>query len=95
MYILKSTPSAEGQYGPILVSNQPVPPEGYVWWPDSVDQTDFIQYLGFIVPNIKRNTVASYTVNMEAYNDWVESHPDPEPEPTDTEVLNTLLGVME
>ena len=31
MYILKSTPTTEGQYGPILSSNQPVPPEGYVW----------------------------------------------------------------
>ena len=95
MYILKSTPSAEGQYGPILSSNQPVPPEGYVWWPNGLAQTEFIQYLGFIVPIIKRNTVASYTVNMEAYNNWVETHPEPEPESTDTEVLNTLLGVME
>lgn len=28
MYILKSTPTTEGQYGPILSSNQPVPPRG-------------------------------------------------------------------
>ena len=95
MYILKSTPSAEGQYGPILSSNQPVPPEGYVWWPDSVDRAVFDQYEGFILPTIKRGTVASYTANEEAYEAWKEAHPEPDPEPTDTEVLNTLLGVME
>ena len=95
MYILKSTPSSEGQYDPILNSNQPVPPEGYVWWPDSLDRATFDQYEGFILPTVKRGTVASYTANEEAYQAWKEAHPEPEPEPTDTEVLNTLLGVME
>lgn len=81
MYILKSTPSAEGQYGPILNSNQPVPPEGYVWWPDSLDRAVFDQYEGFILPTIKRGTVASYEANAEAYEAWKEAHPEPEPEP--------------
>ena len=81
MYILKNTPSAEGQYGPILNSNQPVPPEGYVWWPDSLDRATFDQYEGFILPTIKRGTVASYTANEEAYEAWKEAHPEPEPEP--------------
>lgn len=81
MYILKSTPSAEGQYGPILNSNQPVPPEGHVWWPDSLDRATFDQYEGFILPTIKRGTVASYTANEEAYEAWKEAHPEPEPEP--------------
>ena len=93
MYILRDTPNSEGQYPAIQQTTQPVPPAGYVWWPDGLDQAEFIQYLGFIVPIVKRKTVASYTVNMEAYNNWVETHPDPEPEPTDTEILNTLLGV--
>ena len=70
MYILKSTPSAEGQYGPILSSNQPVPPEGYVWWPDSLDRAVFDQYEGFILPTIKRGTVVSCTPNLPAFETW-------------------------
>lgn len=89
MYILKSTPSAEGQYGPILNSNQPVPPEGYVWWPDSLDRAVFDQYEGFILPTIKRGTVASYEANEEAYEAWKEAHPEPEPEPGDMSAYAT------
>ena len=95
MYILSKTPSAEGQYGPIQRFSGPCIPDGYLWWPDVLEQDTFHRYAGFIVPTIKRGTVASYTANEEAYEAWKEAHPEPEPEPTDTEVLNTLLGVME
>lgn len=67
MYILKSTPSAEGQYGPILTSNQPVPPEGYVWWPDSVDRAVFDQYEGFVELEVARGTVVSCQPNQPAF----------------------------
>ena len=70
MYILKSTPSAEGQYGPILSSNQPVPPEGYVWWPDSVDRAVFDQYEGFVELEVARGTVVSCTPNQPAFEAW-------------------------
>ena len=93
MYILSKTPSAEGQYGPIQRFNGPCIPDGYLWWPDSLDRAVFDQYEGFIVPVVKRNTVASYEANEEAYEVWKAAHPEPEPEPTDTEILNTLLGV--
>ena len=95
MYILRDAPSAVGQYEPIQQTPQPLPPPGYPRWPDSLDRAVFDQYEGFILPTIKRGTVASYTANEEAYQAWKEAHPEPEPEPTDTEVLNTLLGVME
>ena len=67
MYILKSTPSAEGQYGPILSSNQPVPPEGYVWWPDSLDRAVFDQYEGFVTLEVARSTVVSCQPNQPAF----------------------------
>ena len=95
MYILRDAPSAVGQYEPIQQTTQPLPPPGYLWWPDSLDRAVFYKYEGFILPTIKRGTVASYTANEEAYQAWKEAHPEPEPEPTDTEVLNTLLGAME
>ena len=70
MYILKSTPSAEGQYGPILTSNQPVPPEGYVWWPDSIDRAVFDQYEGFVELEVARGTVVSCAPNQPAFEAW-------------------------
>ena len=70
MYILKSTPSAEGQYGPILSSNQPVPPEGYVWWPDSLDRAVFDQYEGFVTLEVARSTVVSCAPNQPAFEAW-------------------------
>ena len=70
MYILTSTPSAEGQYGPILSSNQPVPPEGYVWWPDSLDRAVFDQYEGFVTLEVARGTVVSCQPNQPAFEAW-------------------------
>lgn len=93
MYIISATPSAAGQYPAIQQTNRAEPPEGFLWWPDSLEQQTFLQYEGFIVPTIKRNTVASYRPNEAAYEAWKASQPAPEP--TDAEVLNTLLGVSE
>ena len=81
MYILKNTPSAAGQYEAIQQTTQPLPPPGYLGWPDSLDRAVFDQYDGFIVPTIKRGTVASYEANADAYEAWMEAHPEPEPEP--------------
>ena len=81
MYILSKTPTEEGQYPPIEVHDGLVAPDGYYWWPDYLEQETFEQYEGFIVPEIKRDTVASYTANAEAYEAWKEAHPEPEPEP--------------
>ena len=79
MYILSKTPSAEGQYGPIQRFNGPCIPDGYLWWPDVLEQDTFHQYAGFIVPVVKRDTVASYTANVDAYTQWAESQPEPAP----------------
>lgn len=67
MYILKNTPSAEGQYEAIQQTTQPMLPPGYVWWPDSLERNTFAQYDGFIVPVIARKTVKSYTPNVEGF----------------------------
>ena len=57
MYILRDTPNAAGQYEAIQQTTQPLPPPGYLWWPDSLDRAVFDQYEGFILPTIKRGTV--------------------------------------
>ena len=93
MYIISATPSAAGQYPAIQQTNRAEPPEGFLWWPGSLEQQTFLQYEGFVILDIQRNTVASYQPNEAAYEAWKASQPAPEP--TDAEVLNTLLGVSE
>ena len=67
MYILRDTPNAAGQYDPIQQTAQPLPPQGYVWWPDSLERDTFAQYDGFIVPEIVRKTVKSYAPNTDGF----------------------------
>lgn len=79
MFVLSKTPSAAGQYPPIMQSAQAAIPEGYYWWPDSLERETFYQYEGFVILTIKRDTVASYVPNEEAYAKWKEEQPEPEP----------------
>ena len=67
MYILRDKPNAAGQYDPIQQTAQPLPPQGYVWWPDSLERDTFAQYDGFIVPEIVRKTVKSYAPNTDGF----------------------------
>lgn len=80
MYILSKTKSEAGQYPAIQHHDGLTAPEGFYWWPDYLEQDTFEQYDGFIIPNIKRGTVASYQPNTEAWESWQASRP-PEPEP--------------
>ena len=67
MYILRDIPSAAGQYEAIQQTTQPLPPPGYLWWPDSLERDTFAQYDGFIVPEIVRKTVKSYAPNTDGF----------------------------
>lgn len=81
MLVISKTKSSYGQYPAIQISSSAAIPTGFYWWPDNLDQTIFNQYEGFVNLVIARNTVKSYTANEEAYNEWKETHPDPEPDP--------------
>lgn len=57
-----------------------------------------IQYNGFVILSEGDDGETIVTPNIEAWEAWKEAEaakPTPEPEATDTEVLNTLLGVTE
>lgn len=100
MYIIVKTSYASGGYPPIQSWDRPAIPDGYAVWPDTVDTADYYAYNGFVILTVEQvegvDTVTSYTPNVEAWEAWKESlPPEPTPEPTDTEVLNTLLGVTE
>lgn len=70
MYILRDTPSAEGQYEAIQQTTQPLPPPGYVWWPDGLEQDTFEQYEGFVTLEVARGTVVSCAPNQPAFEAW-------------------------
>lgn len=96
MKILKKSPTVNGAYPAIQEWAGITAPEGYYGWPDTLSTADFYAHNGFVVLTVKRGIVASYEPNMEAWEAWKATlPPEPEPKPTDTEVLNAILGVTE
>lgn len=81
MFIVSKTQDEYGNYQKIKKWPELTPPDDYYWWPDYLEQDTFNQYKGFVNLVIQRDTVASYTPDQEAYNEWKETHPDPEPDP--------------
>lgn len=96
MKIISKEPAGNGAYPSLQDWPQLVPPEGYYKWPGTLEMETFQQYNGFVTLTVTRGIVQSYEPNVEAWEAWKSSiPPEPEPEVSDTEVLNTLLGVTE
>ena len=79
--------------------NLPIP-ETHALWPDTLDTADFYAYNGFVVLTIETidgvDTVTAYEPNVEAWEAWKASLPEPKvDEPTADEILNAMLGVTE
>ncbi len=80
---------------------QSTPAPGLLEFPDSFMPEYFKEgkrAAGFVDTTDDGKTVTSCVWNEEAYQAWCEENPEQppvEPEATDTEVLNTLLGVTE
>ena len=97
MYYITPTPNPSGAY-PAPQSN---PAPGLI--PLTDEQAAMVtQYNGFVTITSHEEeyekgffrTVYTVTPNTAAWEAWKASlPPETEPEPTDTEVLNTLLGV--
>ena len=96
MKYIRSTPNPSGAY-PATQSN---PFKGAI--PLTDEQADMlVQYNGFVTitqepdEEIEGSSV-TVTPDLEAWEAWKASlPPEPEPEATDTDVLNALLGVNE
>lgn len=102
MKLIRTTANPSGAYPPIQEGRFLSIPEGMAFWPDSLETTDFYQYNGFVTLVTAQSdagtVVTGYQPNVEAWEAWQASlppEPAPEPEATDTDVLNTLLGVSE
>ena len=80
---------------PITLSNQSTPAEGLIELTAEQEKI-YIEYSGFI--KIISTDPVEIEPDIEAWEAWNKEHPDQpeqEPRPTDTEVLNILLGVNE
>lgn len=90
--IIKQQPESSGAYAPPQGWNGATP-AGYYKIADTIDLNDFVKYGGFVSLVVARDTVIGYTPDVVAWETWKAEHPEPSKQPTDTEVLNTLLGV--
>ena len=70
IYILPQSPSEDGQYQSLQEWPRMTPPDGYYWWPDSLDRTTFDQYQGFVELEVARGTVVSCQPNQPAFEAW-------------------------
>lgn len=90
MYYIQAQPNASGNYG----NPKGQPFSGSVALPDYL-LSDYINAKGFVTLTIENGAVVSLEVNQEAYDAYMDEHPDVpvEPEPTTEEILDALLGV--
>ncbi|HIT02481.1 MAG TPA: hypothetical protein IAC21_06650 [Candidatus Enterenecus merdae] len=83
MKLIRSTPNPSGAYPPIQEVSTTNVPEGMAVWPDSLETDTFYQYGGYVLLAINAAyeetpaTVASYVPNMEAWEAWKSTQPDP------------------
>ena len=100
--IIQKQPNPSGAYPALQSWDSPTPPDGYAIVQDAVDLSTFYEYNGFVMLTIETidgvDTVTAYEPNVEAWEAWKASLPEPEPEvdePTADEILNVMLGVTE
>lgn len=103
MIIIPKEAFENGGYSNIQTWEVSAPiPKTHAVWSDALDTADFYAYNGFVVLTIEAidgvDTVTAYAPNVEAWEAWKASLPEPEPEvdePTADEILNAMLGVTE
>ena len=92
MNIIQRNPNPSGAYAAPQTWNTPNIPSDYAIISDTMDMTDFYAYNGFVTMTIEDNTVTAYTPNMDAWEAWKASLPEPEPEqPTEEEDTAAML----
>ena len=101
MIIILKEAFENGGYSSIQTWEVSAPiPETHAVWSDALDTADFYAYNGFVVLTIETidgvDTVTAYEPNVEAWEAWKASLPEPKvDEPTADEILNAMLGVTE
>ena len=85
MQILQKAPLENGGYSVIQTWPGPMPPEGYVIVPDTLDTSVFYEFLGFVDLTIEGDTVTAMTGNQAALDAYKASLPEPTPPPPTTD----------
>lgn len=96
MNIIKIKPNQNQSYPPIQtweVSYGAIP-KGYALVPANIDTSVMQKYYGFVNLTVENNVVTDITGNEEAYQNYLASLPEPEPEPLD-EVTKLKLAIAE
>lgn len=85
-----------------ITENTPYPPlqrypaSGFIEFPDEfvpVFYPQDKQASGFVKLEVLNDMVTSCTWDEDAYQEWISLNKNTEPEPSNTDVLNALLGV--
>lgn len=53
-------------------------PEGYAWWDDELDSTDFYAYNGCVTLTVENDVVTGYIPNTEVWTPWKTEQPTEE-----------------
>lgn len=96
MNIIKLEPNSNQSYPPIQtweVSYGAIP-NGYALVQSKIDTSAMQDYCGFVNLTIENNVVTAITGNEEAYQAYLASLPEPEPETLD-EVTKLKLAIAE
>ena len=92
MNIIRKEPNGSGAYPAPQSWGSITPPTGYAIIPDTVNMSIFYAYNGFVFLTIEGDTVTGYTPNVDAWEEWKASLPDPtEEEPSEEEDTSAML----
>lgn len=79
MTIIRMTANPSGAYpSPQDWLDEEIP-EGFAVIPLEIDLRGFYDARGFVIPSFVGQSLTGYTVNQEALDAWIASHPAPDP----------------
>ena len=99
MNIIFKEPYENGGYSNMQTWDASAPiPETHALWPDTLDTADYYAYNGFVVLSIETidgvDTVTAYEPNVEAWEAWKASLPEPEPQIRDDEAVAIITDTL-
>lgn len=79
MTIIRMTANPSGAYpSPQDWFDEDIP-DGFAAIPPEIDLQGFFDAQGFVIPTFVAKSLTGYTVNQEALDAWIASHPAPDP----------------
>lgn len=98
MNIIVRNANDHGSRPPLQTWSETYVPEGYAWCPDEFTDIFYsTNPAGFVNIEIENDTVVVMTVNKEAYDAYVATHPttDPKTDESDISVADMATAIRE